>query len=166
MLVPVTLRTFRASDLDALTALALQAWEPVFDAWRAVLGEELYALAYPDWHRSQAATVRTTCGGHPDTTLVAESDGRVVGFAVVVLGEVDNQGTRPADLELIAVDPTAQGRGTGQRLLEAALDLMRREGCAFANVWTGGDDGHASARSLYERNGFTRLPVVHYYRAL
>ena len=31
---------------------------------------------------------------------------------------------------------------------------------------TGGDDGHAPARALYERHGFTGLPLVRYYRAL
>ncbi|HWK91569.1 MAG TPA: GNAT family N-acetyltransferase [Luteimicrobium sp.] len=162
----LTLRTFRPSDLDRLIALSLNAWEPVFDAWRDALGPDLYGLAYPDWRRSQAETVRTACEAQPATTLVAELDERVVGFAVVVLGEPDDAGTRAADLELIAVDPSAQRRGVGQQLVDAALKLMRRAGCAFANVWTGGDAAHAPARRLYEQNGFTPLPVVHYYRAL
>jgi hypothetical protein len=33
-------------------------------------------------------------------------------------------------------------------------------------VATGGDDGHAPARALYERHGFTGLPLVRYYCAL
>jgi len=164
--VPLTVRAFRPSDLVALSELSLRAWEPVFGAWRGVLGDGLYRLAYPDWRRSQAAAVRTTCETHGGTTVVAELDGRVVGFAVAVLGEPDDGGVRAADLEMIAVDPDAQRRGTGRLLLDAALEIMRGAGCAYANVWTGGDVGHTAARRLYEGNGFTPLPVVHYYREL
>ncbi|MGO3430374.1 MAG: GNAT family N-acetyltransferase, partial [Cellulosimicrobium funkei] len=89
-----------------------------------------------------------------------------VGFATTVLGEPAPEGARTADLEIIAVDPDVQGDGIGRRLVDAALSLMRDAGCAYANVWTGGDPGHGVARALYESSGFTALPVVHYYREL
>jgi GNAT superfamily N-acetyltransferase len=164
--VTTTLRPYRPADLDAVVALSLRAWEGAFASWREILGERLYDLAYPDWRRSQAAEVRGACEKHPATTVVAERDGRVVGFATTVLGEPVPEGARTADLEIIAVDPDVQGDGIGRRLVEAALGLMRDAGCAYANVWTGGDPGHGAARALYESSGFTALPVVHYYREL
>ncbi|GMA26130.1 GNAT family N-acetyltransferase [Luteimicrobium album] len=159
-------RAFRASDLDPLVELSLRSWEPVFTAWRAALGERIYRLAFPDWRPTQAAAVRSACEANATTSVVAELDGAVVGFAVVVLGEPDDVGTRAADLEMIAVDPAAQRQGIGRRLVDASVAIMREAGCRYANVWTGGDEGHAPARALYESEGFTPLPVVHYYRAL
>ena len=161
-----TIRTFRHADLEALVDLSLLAWAPVYDAWRAILGERIYELAYPDWRRTQAETVRSTCAQHAATTLVAEREGRAVGFVTAVLGEPDRESRRTGDVELVAVDPAAHRTGVGGALLEAALDLMREAGCASASVWTGGDDGHGPARAMYGAAGFTALPLVHYYRAL
>ncbi|WP_125775003.1 GNAT family N-acetyltransferase [Antribacter gilvus] len=164
--MPALVRTFRPDDVDVLVDLSLRAWEPAFRAWRSILGPRLFGLTYPDWRQSQAETVRTSCAQHAERTIVAEADSTVVGFAVVVIGTPDDDGTLPGDLEMIAVDPAAQRQGAGRQLMDAALDLMRDAGCAYVNVWTGGDDGHAPARAMYEASGFTALPVVHYYREL
>ena len=43
---------------------------------------------------------------------------------------------------------------------------MRARGVPLAVIGTGGDDGHAPARALYERHGFTGLPLVRNQRAL
>ena len=43
---------------------------------------------------------------------------------------------------------------------------MAVRGVPLAVIGTGGDDGHAPARALYERHGFPGLPLVRYYRAL
>jgi hypothetical protein len=43
---------------------------------------------------------------------------------------------------------------------------MRDAECALVQVATGGDEGHAAARALYEAAGFTGLPLVRYYREL
>ncbi|RXR26925.1 GNAT family N-acetyltransferase [Oerskovia turbata] len=161
-----TIRPLLPTDLDALVDLSLRAWEPVYDSWRAILGERIYRLAYPDWRRSQAETVRSTCSTHAATSFVAEAGGRVVGFATVVLGEPDLDGRRAGDVELVAVDPSVQRAGVGRALMDASLGLMREAGCAYASVWTGGDDGHEPARAMYEASGFTALPLVHYYREL
>ena len=46
-----------------------------------------------------------------------------------------------------------------------ALTEMRARGVPLAVIGTGGDDGHAPARALYERHGFTGLPLVRNQRA-
>lgn len=160
------IRPFQPTDSEPLTDLSLRAWEPVYDAWRQILGERIYALAYPDWRRTQAATVRETCAQHAATTLVAELDGQVVGFATVVLSAPHTENPRVGDVELIAVDPTVHREGVGRALMDASLALMKEASCAYASVWTGGDEGHGPARAMYEASGFTALPLVHYYREL
>ena len=97
---------------------------------------------------------------------MAEFDSRVGGFVIVIIAEPTSGEARAADVEMIAVDPDMQRRGIGRNLLDAAVATMRESGCAYANVWTGGDEGHGSARALYGASGFTALPAVHYYRAL
>ena len=65
-----------------------------------------------------------------------------------------------------AVDPDHQREGLGAALTELATDWLRRSGMRVAMVETGGDAGHAAARRVYARAGYTPLPVVRYFKAL
>ena len=47
-----------------------------------------------------------------------------------------------------------------------AVDELTDAGMTIAMVETGGDPGHAPARSLYEHDGFTLLPIARYFKAL
>ena len=51
-------------------------------------------------------------------------------------------------------------------LMQTATDWIKAQGVELAVAATGGDPGHAPARALYERLGFTPLPLVRYYRTL
>ena len=158
------IRDLRADDVDAVVALSLRAWEPVFASFGAVLGPAVYRQLHPDWSRSQATAVERVCRDPAMHVRVAEEDGRPVGFVAVVVpedGEPDG-----GEVEMLAVDPAAQRRGIGGDLLTAGLDVLRRNGVRLAAIGTGGDPGHAPARALYERHGFTGLPLVRYYRPL
>jgi GNAT superfamily N-acetyltransferase len=70
-------------------------------------------------------------------------------------------------LEELYVVPDRRGRGLGRALMEAAIDLARREGAAHMNLGTGEDD--VAARALYERLGFSNRegksdgPVNYFY---
>jgi ribosomal protein S18 acetylase RimI-like enzyme len=65
---------------------------------------------------------------------------------------------------MIAVDPECQHQGVGAALMDRALAEIEARGVDLAVIATGGDPGHAPARALYERYGFTPLPQVRYYR--
>ncbi|SFT41475.1 Acetyltransferase (GNAT) family protein [Geodermatophilus amargosae] len=162
----VVIRDLEDADVAAVVDLSLQAWAPVFASFAAVLGPAVHRHLYPDWERSQAAAVERTCRDPAMQVLVATEDDRPVGFvAVVVHGEThDEPGS--GEVEMLAVDPAAQRRGTGARLLEAGLAVLRDAGVRLAVIGTGGDPGHAPARRTYEAAGFTPLPLVRYYRLL
>ena len=66
---------------------------------------------------------------------------------------------------MVAVAPARQRAGIASRLLERAVTEMGSRGVPLAVVGTGGDDGHAPARALYERHGFTGLPLARNQRA-
>jgi len=70
--------------------------------------------------------------------LVAELDGRIVGFAASNAGHLEN----------LFVDPSVQGRNVGRHLL-AAFE-QRRVGEVTLNVLT----LNPKARAFYERNGY------------
>jgi ribosomal protein S18 acetylase RimI-like enzyme len=65
------------------------------------------------------------------------------------------------------VVPERRGRGLGRALMEAAIELARREGADTMDLGTG-DDDHA-ARALYESLGFNNRggkpdgPVNYFY---
>lgn len=60
------------------------------------------------------------------------------------------------EFRMLAVAPTARGRGVGQALVELCLRRSRELG--YAGVRMSTMDRMASAHRVYERLGFTRLP--------
>ena len=156
-----SIRGLTSDDVDAVVALSLRAWAPVFDSFAHVLGHQIYRLVYPDWLTTQAAAVRQVCTG--EHVFVAEEGGRVAGFAAVVIRDDD---PKTGEIDMIAVDPDYQRRGVATALMAWSVDCMRTAGVVVADIGTGGDAGHEPARRTYEKAGFTALPLVRYYRAL
>jgi GNAT superfamily N-acetyltransferase len=159
-----TIRKYTPSDRDAVIALSLRAWAPVFDSIQAALrGSGVYELQYPNgWAAAQEAAVAEMCDADGTSVWVAELSGVVAGFAAVQLHEADRMG----EISMLAVDPEYQRRGLAAQLTGVALDWMRRRGMTSAMVETGGDPGHAPARITYEAAGFHLLPIARYFRAL
>lgn len=67
---------------------------------------------------------------------------------------------------MVAVDPDYQNEGLGLALVNFAVDRIAELGIPLAEIGTGGDPGHAPARRVYEKAGFTQVPLVRYYKAL
>ena len=65
------------------------------------------------------------------------------------------------------VVPDRRGQGLGRALMEAAIELARREGANHMDLGTSEDD--VAARALYESLGFSRHegkpdgPISYYY---
>ena len=85
--------------------------------------------------------------------LLAEEEGRVVGYAMVA--EAGGQATlvtdRMAELESLSVLPGERGRGVGRALVDAAYELLRERGIADLMLYV--MDGNESALAFYERLG-------------
>ncbi len=158
------IRPLTESDVDAVVAFSLEAWAPVFASFETVMGPRAYGLVHPDWRTAQAAAVAEVCRTDGVDVWVADVDGGPVGFVAVRWTEED--ATPVGEVEMIAVAPAHQRAGIAGRLLERAVTEMRARGVPLAVIGTGGDPGHAPARALYERHGFTGLPLVRYYRPL
>lgn len=162
--VSPAVREYVPADRDAVIALSLRAWEPVFVSVQAALrGSGVYELQCPDgWAVVQEAAVAEVCDSDLIRVWVADVDGAVAGFTAVQLHVDDAMG----EIYMLAVDPEHRRRGIAARLTEVALDWMKTQGMTNAMVETGGDPGHAAARATYEHIGFTPLPIARYFKAL
>jgi ribosomal protein S18 acetylase RimI-like enzyme len=157
------IRPYRESDTPAVVRLSLRAWAPVFDSELATVGLELFErLEGEDWRVRQQKSVEDVIADDDMEVWVADIDGRAVGFAAVKLHTDRGMG----EIYMLAVDPDYQRRGIGSALTQVATDWIREAGLPIAVIDSGGDEGHAPARHVYEKAGYTPMPIVRYFKAL
>jgi GNAT superfamily N-acetyltransferase len=86
------------------------------------------------------------------TLLVARDGGEIVGTTTVIVY------TTPfwikARLDEVVVDSSARGKGVGEALVAASLEVGRRAGAQVAELQSGQGPARAAAHRLYERMGF------------
>lgn len=132
----VTIRPARADDEEPLLAVDRATWSPLTSP----------APTAPDGPFFNGTTTRL------DNVLVAELDGRVVGY-----GKMDHPTPLPASAHVwhvngLAVDPGSEGRGVGQALMQALMDEARRRGGEKMTLRVFGSNERA--QRLYKRLGF------------
>ncbi len=121
------------SELDAL-------------AWSAESG-------FPSGVGRKGATFFPTANP-PGTHLVAELDGRVVGYIRLKPPTALVENAHVIQVQGIAVHPAARGRGAGARLLDGAVKHLRKRGIRKLTLRV--LSTNETAIRLYERQGFTR----------
>ena len=125
------LRPARAADLPAVQALVARAY-----------GHYVARIGKPPGPMLDDYAARIAEGA----VQVLEEDGRLVGL-LVLLPEADH-----LLLDNVAVDPAAQGRGHGRRLVAAAEDEARRLGLPELRLYT--HELMSENVAMYERLGF------------
>lgn len=111
----------------------------------------------PDEYRPVLADVAARAA-HTEL-LVARDGDRIVGSVALALDGVYGEVLRSSDeagFRMLAVDPTARGRGIGERLVIECIDRARAAGKRRMVMST--DARMHAAHRLYERLGFRRLP--------
>lgn len=135
----MSLRAASVADLDAIMAIERAAFPA--DAWSAAMMSE--ELASPHSHY-----------------LVSERAGRIEGYA----GLRAPAGANDGDIQTIALDAAARGRGTGRALLTALLDAAAVRG--VRNVFLDVRADNAVAQKLYLSEGFREIGTrLNYYAA-
>jgi len=104
-------------------------------------------LPVPDMHRLGRMLA------DPDVTLLVAKEGdEIVGTTTVIVY------TTPfwikARLDEVVVDASARGKGVGEALVNAALDVGREKGAQVAELQSGRGPNRDAAHRLYERLGF------------
>ena len=124
----------------AIAQVQRRGWEQRLDRESAALLAEVDLDAMVEaWHlaisRPPAARFRVL------VAIAAGAPGRVVGFAATVpCGDADSA-AEDGEIEELVIDPPAQRRGHGSRLLHACVDTLRADGFTRARWWlSAGDD--------------------------
>jgi ribosomal protein S18 acetylase RimI-like enzyme len=137
----MTIRPASSSDRDLLREL----WEE----FERELGGPAYLQE--TWEEAWPDLSRTIKNG---AALLAEDDGRAVGFIFCVLGD---RGRKTAHVTDFYVRPEARDRGVGTQLLGALIDPARANGLDHVSLEV--LVRNADARRLYERLGFAPVDV-------
>ena len=96
----------------------------------------------------------------PDVlVLVAEQDGRVIGYTFSAMEGYDYTSLRgpAALLHDVLVEPAHRRRGVGRRLLDETLSMLRAKGARQIVLSTA--DRNESAQKLFTRMGFRRTMI-------
>lgn len=143
-----TTRPVRASDVEALRAIARTSHrdtrfhaDPGFPADRS---DELYAT----W-------IEKSCNGYADSVIVAERDGRPVGY--VSLHATGSSGR----VGLMGVSTAWRRQGIGRELLTGAVAWLSSRGVERLSVATPGRN--VAAQALYQSMGFRTSDVRLWY---
>lgn len=147
--------------IDQAIKIAIDAWTPIREEFRRLLGDEIYASQFTDWQTKKAESVKGQLLSGKG--YVALSEDKVLGFISYMIHKDTNTGEILAN----AVSLDARGMGVGTMMYNFVTDKMKSEGAKFVTVHTGLDDAHAPARRAYEKAGFSlSLPSVQYYKKL
>jgi len=138
----INVRPVEPSDLDAIVRIDEKLSGQIRkDYWQRRLD---IAVLRPPW-----------------MSLIAETDGRPVGFLFGWVGESEFGIARPTGwVDLIGVAPPYRGRGVAQALLRRFVD-SGRELRAIERVATLIDLGQADVREFFTRVGFHHGPMIH-----
>ena len=152
------IREATSADFEEIARLTVAAYRAL-DTW---VGDD-YAVHLAD--------VATRAGAENTTVLVAEDDtdgaggpgGRILGSVTLTLGggpyfEWNHGVDGDCGFRMLAVDPAAQGRGAGPRLVAECLDRARAAGCRRMII--GSTEWMTTAHRIYERIGFRRAPEL------
>lgn len=136
--------------------MSVEDVEGILDIEREVRGSNR-AVTY--------APVPDSCiGGEVDNSIVAEENGRIVGF---VLGRVVRSPVELSDIawiELIGVLPGYHRRGIGKRMVEAWKDRCRQKGIRKVHIMINWRDWWML--SFFESLGFSRGDLVDFLAEL
>lgn len=139
------------SDIEAVGALARTVWQATYPGLisQAQIDFMLAQRYAPGHLREELA--RADIGW--DKALV---DGRLAGFASTHWGE--HEAAEEAKLDKLYIDPAAQRRGLGGRLIERAGERARAAGRRTLILAV--NKGNAQAIAAYARHGFVKRDAV------
>lgn len=155
--VPASVRQAEAGDAERLADVAAATFElacpPSMSTERidAFVAEVLSAARFADYLADP--------GRH---LLLAELEGTVLGYAMLVAGEPQDLDVRAAirlrptiELSKIYVLPRAHGTGAAAALMVGALDWAATTGAS--GVWLGVNQQNERAQRFYAKSGFERV---------
>jgi GNAT superfamily N-acetyltransferase len=147
--MPVTIRAAVVDDARAIAQIHVDGWRAAYRGQMPdALLDGLSVDKRTDDRRKDIATPRSP----EHRTWVAESDGRIVAFALTGPTRDENAAAGVAELFALYADPARWGTGAGRALLAHVVSDLRGRGLAAVTLWV--LDTNARARRFYEIAGF------------
>ncbi|NER84638.1 MAG: GNAT family N-acetyltransferase [Leptolyngbya sp. SIO1D8] len=145
-------------DVEALEAIRLKAFKPIFESFRNILGDAIYETAQMPEDIAQQDLLRSYFEEESVwITWKVIFQSQIIGFIAIRLDEQSGVG----EIGLNAIDPSFSGKGIGTKMYKFAIGEMKHSGMKVATAATGGDPAHLPAREAYRKAGFTvRIPTV------
>ena len=158
------IRAFQPDDLSALQAIRKRAFQPIYDSFHTLVGEDVFRLEFSDWDQAQGEYLQSICASNCGKEVyVATVEEAIVGFVATYM----NPTSRRGEIDLNAIDPEYQGKGIGEFMYTFAISRMQAAGIKVVKVSTGGDSSHVPARRAYEKAGFeVFIPSITMYQKL
>ena len=146
----IVVRAARPGEHERIAQLTLQAYR------------EYASVMEPSaWDALEQAVHTSLADDTGVTRIVAELDGTIVGSAALYAPDAAAYGSLASPLSwpevrLVAVAPTARGRGIARALVEECIRRARLAGATTLGLHT--SRSMQAAIKLYERMGFVRDP--------
>jgi ribosomal protein S18 acetylase RimI-like enzyme len=123
----------------------------VFELGQKLFTADKWPTLYRSWDDNELLQLFES---GDELCLVAEAQGRVVGFVLGSLMEKPRSAWRYGWLEWLAVEPQYHRRGVGKRLLNQLTELFVERETRIMLVDT--DEQNAGALAFFRENGFGR----------
>ncbi|MBI4976693.1 MAG: GNAT family N-acetyltransferase [Spirochaetes bacterium] len=152
----VIIRPARMTDMPSIGEITGRAFDGVS---MDKMQEEFFGeqLGGREWRDYKSRSVMSFCRENLYCTIVAEYEGRTVGYATYQL----HREKGIAEISNNAVHPDHQGKGIGKRLQTEVARRMREEGYTRFTVSTLSVD--IPAQKLYEKLGYRKYAETFHY---
>jgi ribosomal protein S18 acetylase RimI-like enzyme len=156
----IRIRKSNKRDIESVKKIAVKAFQFNSDLRKKILGKEMFKIFYPDWQNKKRRTIEYLFNSEDCKVFVAESKGKIVGFASFKLDKA-----KPFVSEILtnAVSPRYQGQGIAKMLYKKLLDELKSMRIKYVYVGTNND----FAKKAYEKVGFVKkLESTQYFMKL
>jgi L-amino acid N-acyltransferase YncA len=143
-----SVRRANESDVEAIVDVHIETWRV---AYRGQL-PDAFLDGLRDTRAQRAAAWHAGIASARQRVLVAERDGRVIGFASVGAPADRDLPAEVGELYAIYVHPGAWDTGAGRELMRAGLRALGELGYREAILWV--LESNARARRFYEKGGW------------
>lgn len=143
-------RDATVQEADSIADVHIRTWQ---EAYRGQLPRELLERL-PESFDRRLQLWKSIAGASEEreSLLVAESDGRVVGFVHVRLSRDDDADVETGEVTAIYLRQSHWGQGIGWALLQEAMGRLRKLGFKRATLWV--LETNARTRRFYEDAGW------------
>lgn len=142
-----TIRSFRNSEIEAVTRVAAETYTPSRYFRDARFREDKVREYYAKW-------AANCCEGLADDVIVAERIGKLVGFITVKMISDPDSSLHPEGgvIDLVRVHPSFQRQGIGTSLTRAAIFWFRSRNAQIVTIGT--EANNVAAMNCYLNEGF------------